>query len=457
LSQRRPDFNERAVAALRQLTFEEPASRFARLLKTVAKYLGGNSISACGAASANTVVGAASGTNPGSAAENRTAQALLVCAQLYGPPRGVRFDSCFDAGSESNLVPAAVDFTLAESALLAGAASKTGLGLAGSEILALALALDDLRLFSATALSNWYNRYWTALTPQTESMLLFDPFREAVLTAISEGLSQEARAWLRASLWSTIDLTELAGEGSSSEKLGSEKLGSEKLGSVLDFLAGCNSKLSEIGDLAAVCALIKDCSEELVGHLRPELVLLVEGQTEAIILPHVAKVCGVTSSPAAVAVVASGGAQQVVRRYLTLKDSLRLPIICVLDGDASQSAEMIDDSLRACDYLVSLTVNELEDSYSYELLLEMLNKYLGNHGQTLSQSGFSLPRSGARKDPLRKLLRQRGLGDFDKIAFAHIAVDSLTKAAQVPDELLRVMDTVKNALCVCRGGALESD
>jgi hypothetical protein len=129
----------------------------------------------------------------------------------------------------------------------------------------------------------------------------------------------------------------------------------------------------------------------------------------------------------------------------------------VLDGDAAQSAEMIDDSLRACDYLVSLTVNELEDSYSYELLLEMLNKYLGNHGQTLSQSGFSLPRSGARKDPLRKLLRQRGLGDFDKIEFAHIAVDSLTKVAQVPDELLRVMDTVKNALCVCRGGALETD
>jgi hypothetical protein len=438
LSQRRPDFNERAVAALRQLTFEEPASRFARLLKTVAKYLGGNSMSAFGAASTNSVV---------SAAENRTAQALLVCAQLYGPARGVRSDSCSDSGSESNLVPSAEDFTLAEAALLAGAASKTGLGLAGSEILALALALDDLRLFSATALSNWYNRYWTALTPQAEARLLFDSFREAVLTAISDGLSTEARAWLRASLWSTIDFTELAGEGASSEKLGS----------VLDFLARCNSKLSDIGDLGAVCALIKNCSEELVGHLRPELVLLVEGQTEAIVLPHVARVCGVTSSPAAVAVVASGGAQQVVRRYLTLKDSLRLPIICVLDGDAAQSAEMIDDSLRACDYLVSLTVNELEDSYSYELLLEMLNKYLGNHGQTLSQSGFSLPRSGARKDPLRKLLRQRGLGDFDKIEFAHIAVDSLTKVAQVPDELLRVMDTVKNALCVCRGGALETD
>lgn len=311
----------------------------------------------------------------------------------------------------------------------------------------MALALDDLRLFSATALSNWYNRYWTALTPQAEAILLFDPFREAVLNAISDGLSPEARAWLRASLWSTIDFTELADEGASTQKLGS----------VLDFLASCNSKLSDIVDLASVCDLIKNCSADLVGHLRPELVLLVEGQTEAIVLPHVARICGVTSNPAAVAVVASGGAQQVVRRYLTLKDSLRLPIICVLDGDASQSAEMIDDSLRACDYLVSLTVNELEDSYSYELLLEMLNKYLGNHGQTLSQSGFSLPRSGARKDPLRKLLRQRGLGDFDKIEFAHIAVDSLTRVAQVPDELLRVMDTVKDALCACRGGALETD
>lgn len=387
------------MAALRQLTFEEPASRFARLIKTMAKHgFGGRSD--LGAQWPN--------QQPNHTA--RTEQALLSCAALYGPSRRT---------------------------------------FSGSEILALALALDDLRLFSATALTSWYSRYWASLSPPVLETLRFDAFREEVLTAISADFSESARAWLRASLWCSVDFSQLA-DGQPDDN--------NRLGPVLTFLAACDAKLDNIGDARSVACLVQTCSEDLIGFLRPELVLLVEGQTEAIVLPHIAKICGIISSkraPAAMAVVASGGAQQVVRRYLTLKDSLRLPIVCVLDGDAAQSAEMIDDSLRACDYLVSLTVNELEDSYSYEQLLEMLNQYLDNHGQTLSQEAFSLPRSGARKDSLKKLLRDRGLGNLDKIEFAHIAVSSLSKPEQVPGELLRVMDTVKDALLASRGGVNE--
>jgi hypothetical protein len=191
---------------------------------------------------------------------------------------------------------------------------------------------------------------------------------------------------------------------------------------------------------------VYECAKKLAGKLRPNLLLLVEGQTEAIVLPHFARLSGLSFSQLGVEVIASGGAKQVARRYLTIKDTVRLPIVCVLDGDAEHSAELIEDSLRDCDQLVSLAVVELEDSYSYEQLLYLLKEHLARFGQTLSQCDFSLPESGRRKDALNKIYRDRGLGDFDKIGFANEVVASCKKSTDVPLEMAIVLDAVRMTL-----------
>lgn len=382
---------------MRLLSFEEPASRFARMLKLLARYPLAEALRSGSSLSA-------------SESRHSISLALRQCRALFGSN-----DSPLSAG----------------------------------EMLALALALDDLRLFSNTAMLGWYGRYWSNIDSAELAALSFDPLREDLLQQLSSGLSREAQAWLRTALWTALDLDALA--GATHEKLAAFMGHCRQVLPVSETVVGvCEPPNS--ADALAQAQMVRALSRSLVGKFRPELVLLVEGQTEAIVLPHVAGLLGVQSS---LEVVASGGAQQVVRRYLTLKDSVRLPIVCVLDGDAAVSAELIDDALRPRDCLVSLAVRELEDAYGYEQLLEMLNRYLINHGQTLSQGEFELPRSGSRKDALKKMMRRRGLGDLDKIEFAHVAVACLSRPDQVPSELVRVMEAVGKALREA-GGGVES-
>ncbi|MBS2006323.1 MAG: hypothetical protein JST01_04745 [Cyanobacteria bacterium SZAS TMP-1] len=122
---------------------------------------------------------------------------------------------------------------------------------------------------------------------------------------------------------------------------------------------------------------------------------------------------------------------------------MNIPIVCVFDGDAEDSSSVIEEDLRECDGLVTLESRELEDCYSYEQLLKILNRQLMQSGQTLSSASFDIPREGPRKNALNKLFRARGLGDFDKIAFARSTVDLASSEDDVPAEMIRVIDYVE--------------
>jgi len=388
---RRPDVNELFVAALRQLAFEEPASRFARMRKTVAKQCAKNP-----------------DTKPIlRSIESNYLSLAKTFGQIFGPQN------------------------VEEPSL--------------SQILSLAIALDDLRVFSETAFTIWYQQYQLVSieSPLSNKM-------EALLELLGHNCSLAARAWLRACFLSAIDwrFSEWSDLNQNEKK---EDL--ERVLLVQDIFRELKAEglvaenaalpLLSVEDLAN---RVNQCAKKLAGKLRPNILLLVEGQTEAIVLPHFARLSGLSFCQLGVEVIASGGAKQVARRYLTIRDTVRLPIVCVLDGDAEQSAELIEDSLRDCDELVSLAVVELEDSYSYEQLIYLLDEHLARFGQTLAQCEFSLPESGRRKDALNKIYRDRGLGDFDKIGFAHEVVTSCKKSSDVPAEMAKVVEAVRTTL-----------
>ena len=176
--------------------------------------------------------------------------------------------------------------------------------------------------------------------------------------------------------------------------------------------------------------------------LRPAIIVLVEGQSELIVLPHFARLSGKPLEELGAMVIASGGAQQVARRYLTMRDVLKIPIVCVFDGDAEASSMIIEESLRDCDGLICLESTELEDCYSHEQLLKILNWQLLKIGQTLSSENFSIPKIGPRKNALNKLFRSLGLGDFDKIEFAKSTVALTSGKNDVPAEMNKVIDFV---------------
>ncbi len=200
-----------------------------------------------------------------------------------------------------------------------------------------------------------------------------------------------------------------------------------------------NRPLDTVANLVAA-------SKSLIGLLRPRALLLVEGQSECIILPKAMQLMGLDLEQVGVHIIASGGVQQVVRRFLFYREIVTLPLICLLDEDASDASEIIFDSLRDIDGLLVLQSGELEDTFSDSAMLEILNGQLMRHGQSLQQTSFVLPKNGKRKDALNRLFRSHGLGDFDKLEFASVAKEKLEEPGDVPAEIKKLASILTSRL-----------
>ncbi|MBU6454923.1 MAG: ATP-dependent endonuclease [Cyanobacteria bacterium REEB67] len=383
---------ERALAAQRQLVFEEPVSRFARLKKTVQRQL--------------SKVGRDS-------LKNLTSyQMAALHGGLFGP---------FAAPPPLSL--ACIVFSLA-------------------------LALEDFRLYSPTA--------FTAFAANQPYLTELDSALDRAISKLAQDIAEVLKLDNGRKQWLTVCLLATP-DWSSSEDFDPNRaeISADLFHSIFDSASAIVAEnIVSSGDLTTLAALqntsasallivAKKVAALLKEKLRPSLVVLVEGQSELIVLPHFARLMGASLESMGALVIASGGAPQVVRRYLTLKDVLNIPIVCVFDGDAEDSSMVIEESLRECDGLITLESTELEDCYSYEQLLKILNLQLARNGQVLASEPFQIPKDGPRKNALNKLFRARGLGDFDKIAFARTTVDLAVGRDDVPTEMSRVIDYLR--------------
>jgi hypothetical protein len=175
--------------------------------------------------------------------------------------------------------------------------------------------------------------------------------------------------------------------------------------------------------------------KQLPASFMPSLLLLVEGGTEAVLLPHLARLINRDFDALAVMVTSVGGSKQMARRYLELKDSIVLPIVIVVDRDAEEQIEMLSDALRDQDRLHTWSDGEIEDTFQIDVLVRHLNFYARSCGSTMLIQSDDF-RSGVRRTQmLDKLWRQSGLGDFDKIGFAQSLTTTMTEAAEIPADI----------------------
>lgn len=443
------------LAAQRQLAFDEPVSRLARLKKTVQKQL------------------------PKNQREKLRELTVYQLAELHG--------SIFtpeDMPCRSFVLSLAIS---------------------------LAFVLEDFRLYSATAFAafailgervNQAGASDQIGERKIEGEEAGDGCRTRAVLALSDKLAEnlklsaERRIWLQIALLSTIDWTALTcaasvpvqdresdatsggtvgkppglaapalgtGSGANQEELDMLKWLPKLLQLVdkdVDYLAADWSltagSILPLLDCPALLMVAEKAAAALRENFRPSLIVLVEGQSELIVLPHFARLVGEPLESIGALVIASGGAKQVARRYLTMKDVLKIPIVCVFDGDAQDSAAVIEEALRDCDRLFCLEAGELEDCYSYEQLLKILARQLALKGQGLSGDAVNIPRQGPRKQALNKLFRSRGLGDFDKIEFAKSTVSLTRSREDVPEEITRVIAFVaRTSQQFCTNGAAD--
>jgi hypothetical protein len=173
---------------------------------------------------------------------------------------------------------------------------------------------------------------------------------------------------------------------------------------------------------------LKQWQTKLPGHFLPDLIVLVEGPTEIILLPLLALRLGIDLNALGAMLIAAGGANQVAKKYVQLRETVAIPIFCLLDHDAEQQRSLIASQLRPEDHLYTLKEGEIEDLIRIDSFVPLINRYLatvqyGASGlKPVEESDFEPGLS--RTAVLEKLWRQRNLGKFDKVGFAKFIAEA---------------------------------
>ncbi len=327
------------------------------------------------------------------------------------------------------------------------------------------LALEDFDRFEAVAFESWLHQLSASTTDDDQesidtkilSLIEFRPeaapsgsdkvdktSRFLYRWAIESGYSNAQARWLSASCWVRPAWSRLREQG--------EWSADERVGLLLRFLdraASLDRSLSpKLMNEARTLfrAMLAESRARLPGSFLPNLVLLVEGPTEAMLLPYFAKRLNVDLDACGVVVVASGGANQVVRRFLELRDTVALPIVIVLDADAGSHASTVEDMLREQDRLHVLTDGEIEDVFDIDAFVNLVNEHLSESRLVHPVSVSDFSGQGRRTLVLDRLYRQRGLGRFDKIGFARTVVNSPVLAGSVPVDVIRITQSIQQLL-----------
>ena len=177
------------------------------------------------------------------------------------------------------------------------------------------------------------------------------------------------------------------------------------------------------------------------GILYPiECVILVEGITEETLLPEFARVLGFDFLKYGIKVLPAGGKNQVVKLYYALSEQLKLPIFTLLDKDAVENVEMINNKLRTIDKVYILNSGEFEDLLTKPLILKTLNSEFKNFS-TISIS--DIMRTEPTVKILEEIYKEKGLHEFKKAEFANLVKSQISSEEDISEEIKSVISSIK--------------
>jgi hypothetical protein len=270
-------------------------------------------------------------------------------------------------------------------------------------------------------------------------------FNELLQRIISnKSLSIPQASFLEHCAWSTPDWTRLLEIGPWEADSRVEFIRSvlyESVASNLDKSNGDITSGALIGNFSKFEGIFKKTEtamrSQLPSGFLPKRILLVEGATEQILLPHFAECVAPDWKERAVLIIPAGGANQVVKRYPALRAKLRLPIDCLLDGDVSSQAQLVADQLMAGDRLYVLESGAIEEAFPRDQIVDLVNAYFDTSGVGLIFTPVTLQElnSATNQESMEKLWRKRNRGSFDKTGFAKVVAEMITTAGQIPAEI----------------------
>lgn len=175
-----------------------------------------------------------------------------------------------------------------------------------------------------------------------------------------------------------------------------------------------------------------------------EKIVLAEGITEEILLPKFAQIMEHDFDSNGITIIPAGGKNQVAKEYLKLRECVKIPIIILLDADATEVATKISNKLREHDSLILIEKGEFEDILPLSLLKKAINYKFINIFK-IEEQDFS--QSISRVKDLEEIYRINGLGEFKKAEFAHNIDTVLDKNSinYVSTEIKNIINEIKQA------------
>lgn len=171
-----------------------------------------------------------------------------------------------------------------------------------------------------------------------------------------------------------------------------------------------------------------------------EAVVIVEGITEEILLPKFASVLGFDFLQNGIKILPAGGKNQVVKLYYSLSQQLKLPIFVLLDKDAVDNVDAINNRLRDIDTVYLLNSGEFEDLLPKQLIVKSINSHLKNFASVDIQD---ITKPEPMVQVLEEIFKERGIHEFKKAEFAHIVYSQITSKNDISDEIVYIVDGIK--------------
>lgn len=173
------------------------------------------------------------------------------------------------------------------------------------------------------------------------------------------------------------------------------------------------------------------------------ILLLVEGITEELVLPKIAKVLSYDFNADGLYLLSAGGKNQVARLYNEYKDQVNIPIAILLDSDAIEIIDWLKATINSKDKFFIIPNGEFEDILPKELICKSLNK------EFMLSPGIKISDIDENKSTTKQLIniwKQWGLGDFSKSQFASIIATNLDDPKYVSKEIKNIIEGIYSLL-----------
>lgn len=193
---------------------------------------------------------------------------------------------------------------------------------------------------------------------------------------------------------------------------------------------------------------------------RPEGLILVEGQTEIEVLSVMALKMGISLYQTGIKLFNCEGKKNVMRYFQKFRKEYRdLPIVCLLDEDASLEYEeitrMIGSNKNKYE-VFRLKKGTIEDIFPIASSIQALNQiYPGEDSNVINESDFDSNSDFIHN--ANRILWQKRQTKFDQKALFGRQAALLTSDEEMPPELKEVLDSVFSRVAASRPMRLKSN